>query len=155
MIVGVAAKVVPTLNGMQLEVLSPLWGPFVLINLGCALRVVGQTLTDFTATAFPFAGVSGLLEVAGLAMWGTHLWLIMAGKARIRRRPETPQASDSLATQHTPNGHASPRAGTFSRATADVRCAWVRGARQPSAEGHGGSRGDARASLPPDGVGHR
>jgi hypothetical protein len=71
----------------------------VLINLGCALRVVGQTLTDFTATAFPFAGVSGLLEVAGLAMWGTHLWLIMAGRARIRRRSETPQANDSLATR--------------------------------------------------------
>jgi hypothetical protein len=99
MIVGVAAKVVPTLNGVSPKVLSSLWGPFVLINLGCALRVVGQTLTDFTATAFPFAGVSGLLEVAGLAMWGTHLWLIMAGKARIRRRSETPQASDSLATR--------------------------------------------------------
>ena len=59
MIVGVAAKVVPTLNGVNTQDLSPLWGPFVLINAGCLLRVTGQTLTDFTPLAFPVAGVSG------------------------------------------------------------------------------------------------
>jgi hypothetical protein len=85
MIVGVAAKVVPTLNGVSSRAIASLWGPFVLINLGCALRVVGQTLTDFSVNAFPFAGVSGLFEVTGLALWGAHLWLIMAGRARIRR----------------------------------------------------------------------
>lgn len=91
MIVGVAAKVVPTLNGLRAQVLSPLWAPFVLINLGCALRVVGQTATDFTPAAFPVAGASGLLEVTGLALWGAHLWLVMAGRARIRRpAAETP-----------------------------------------------------------------
>jgi hypothetical protein len=82
MIVGVAAKVVPTLNGIDGRSLSSLWIPFVLINAGCLLRVVGQTLTDFTPLAFPFAGVSGLLEVSGLAVWGAHLALIML------RRPE-------------------------------------------------------------------
>jgi hypothetical protein len=56
----------------------------VLINLGCALRVFGQTATDFTPNAFPVAGVSGLLEVTGLAMWGTHLWLIMSGRPRLK-----------------------------------------------------------------------
>jgi hypothetical protein len=79
MIVGVAAKVVPTLGGVDVRGLSRLWGPFLLINAGCALRVVGQTLTDFTADAFLFAGVSGVLEVTGLALWGVHLWRIMAG----------------------------------------------------------------------------
>jgi hypothetical protein len=77
MIVGVAAKVVPTLNGRDVRALAPLWLPFVLLNAGCALRVVGQTLTDFTAAAFPFAAVSGVLEVSGLAVWGVHLWRIM------------------------------------------------------------------------------
>jgi hypothetical protein len=61
-----------------------LWVPFVLINAGCLLRVTAQTLTDFTPAAFPVAGVSGLLEVAGLAVWGTHLWRIMAGRAVTR-----------------------------------------------------------------------
>jgi hypothetical protein len=77
MIVGVAAKVVPTLNGRDVRALSPLWLPFALLNGGCALRVVGQTLTDFTAVSFPFTAVSGLLEVSGLAVWGVHLWAIM------------------------------------------------------------------------------
>jgi hypothetical protein len=96
MIVGVAAKVVPNLNGISSQALSSLWGPFVLLNAGCALRVVGQTLTDFTATAFPFAGVSGLLEVTALAMWGTHLWLIMASRARTRRPAEQTIENDPL-----------------------------------------------------------
>jgi hypothetical protein len=80
MIVGVAAKVVPTLNGVDVRTLSPLWGPFLLLNVGCALRVTAQTLTDWTPAAFPVAGVSGLLEVAGLSLWGWHLWSIMAGR---------------------------------------------------------------------------
>jgi hypothetical protein len=82
MIVGVAAKVVPTLNGLDVRKLSPLWLPFVLINCGCALRVTSQTLTDFTPSSFPFAGASGVLEVAGLAVWGVHLWRIMTGRVR-------------------------------------------------------------------------
>jgi hypothetical protein len=99
MIVGVAGKVVPNLNGISSKVLSPLWGPFILINVGCAMRVVGQTLTDFSATAFPFAGVSGVFEVTGLAMWGTHLWLIMTGRARVRRAVTTMSPDDSLETR--------------------------------------------------------
>jgi hypothetical protein len=90
MIVGVAARVVPTLNGVDAHRLTPLWGPFLLLNAGCALRVVAQTLTDFTPHAFPVAGVSGLLEVTGLALWGVHLWAVMAGRARFR-----PSASSS------------------------------------------------------------
>ena len=83
MIVGVAAKVVPTLNGLAANRLSPLWLPFALINAGCTLRVVGQTLTDFTPRAFALAGVSGLLEVSGLAIWGVHLWRVMSRGAKI------------------------------------------------------------------------
>ncbi len=85
MIVGVAAKVVPTLNGVNPRVLSSLWAPFLLINLGCALRVFGQTLTDFVPHAFPVAGVSGLLEVSGLAIWGVHLWCVMNSRVSLRQ----------------------------------------------------------------------
>jgi hypothetical protein len=80
MIVGVAAKVVPTLSGIDPAALSPLWGPFLLINTGCMLRVAGQTLTDFLPAAFPLTACSGFLEVAGLAWWGLHLWRIMSGR---------------------------------------------------------------------------
>lgn len=80
MIVGVSAKVVPTLNGIRIPSLTLLWGPFLLINTGCTLRVVNQTLTDFWPGAFAIAGVSGLLEVLGLSLWGWHLWQIMSGR---------------------------------------------------------------------------
>jgi hypothetical protein len=96
MIVGVAAKVVPTLNGVDVRRLPALWLPFVLLNAGCALRVTAQTLTDFWPASFPFAGVSGLLEVAGLAVWGAHLWAIMAGRVR------TPSAAGEPAQGYTP-----------------------------------------------------
>jgi len=77
MILGMAAKVVPTLNGIDPRRLSSLWLPFALVNIGCAMRVVFQIGTDFRDGAFAFAGVSGLLEVTGIAIWGVHLWRIM------------------------------------------------------------------------------
>ena len=73
MIVGVAARVVPALRSYHPSELPALWAPFVLINLGCALRVIGQTATDWTEWVFPLAGASGVLEVTGLAIWGVHL----------------------------------------------------------------------------------
>lgn len=103
MIVGVAAKVVPTLSGLRSQALTSLWAPFVLINLGCTLRVLGQTATDFTPAAFSIAGVSGLLEVTGLALWGGHLWLVMSGRPRIRHAAVEPaqQISGPINGQHT------------------------------------------------------
>jgi hypothetical protein len=84
MILGVSSRVVPTLNGADVSRLSRLWVPFVLLNLGCALRVTTQIATDLTASAFPLTGVSGVLEVTALAVWATHLWRVMAGRPRYR-----------------------------------------------------------------------
>lgn len=81
MIVGVAAKFVPVFSGVDARTLTALWAPFVLLNTGCTLRVVFQTLTDFTPLAFPVAGVSGLLEVTALALWGAHLAGLMLRRA--------------------------------------------------------------------------
>jgi hypothetical protein len=89
MIVGMASRVVPTLNGVDVRRLPALWGPFLLLNAGCLLRVIAQTMTDFTPFAYPLAGASGLLEVLGLTLWGVHLWRIMYGGAG---------AADSLST---------------------------------------------------------
>ncbi len=79
LILGMAAKVVPTLNGVDIRRLRPLWLPFALVNAGCFMRVTFQIGTDFAEWAYPVAGVSGLLEVTGIAIWGVHLWRIMAG----------------------------------------------------------------------------
>jgi hypothetical protein len=92
MIVGVAARIVPTLNGLDVRRLPGLWLPFLLINAGCALRVLAQTATDFSSSSFPLAGLSGLLEVAGLAVWGAHLWRIMAGRSSGAQTQESPPA---------------------------------------------------------------
>ena len=77
MIMGFAAKVVPTLNGVDTRGLSRLWAPFVLVNLGCFLRVSTQTLTDWHPAFFAVIGLSGTLEVTGLAWWGFGLMQIM------------------------------------------------------------------------------
>lgn len=77
MIMGFAAKVVPTLNGVDTRRLSGLWGPFLLVNVGCFLRVSVQSLTDWHPLFFAFIGISGTLEVAGLAWWGAGLVRIM------------------------------------------------------------------------------
>lgn len=78
MILGVSARVVPILAGVDAKKLDPLWVPFLLINLGCAGRVGLQILTDFApAVAYPLIGLTGFLEVVALAWWGIGLWRVM------------------------------------------------------------------------------
>lgn len=82
-IVGFASRLAAILGGRPL----PRWvltASLVLLNAGCALRVTMQAATDLTAGAFPIAGISGTLEVAGLTIWGAAM------AARLRRPlPET------------------------------------------------------------------
>jgi hypothetical protein len=94
MIMGVAAKVVPTLNGRDTRQLTALWGPFLLVNIGCFLRVSLQAMTDLDPRFFAVVGMSGILEVAGLAWWGAGLARIM-----IQGKRET-VAADSPAHPH-------------------------------------------------------
>jgi hypothetical protein len=77
MIMGVGAKVTATLNGVDPLSLSRLAGPFSLVNIGCMLRVAMQPLTDWSDGIYPFLGISGTLEVAGLAWWGLGLVVII------------------------------------------------------------------------------
>jgi hypothetical protein len=82
MIMGMAAKVVPTLNGRDPRTLPALWLPFVLVNVGCFLRVSLQTGTDWHPLFFPAVGISGILEVSGLTIWGLGLARIMISGKR-------------------------------------------------------------------------
>ena len=76
-IVGFASRLAAILGGRPLPP-RLLTLSLVLLNAGCALRVTMQAATDLTAGAFPVAGVSGTLEVAGLTIWG----LAMAARLR-------------------------------------------------------------------------
>jgi NnrS protein len=78
MILGVSSRVVPILAGADSRRMNSLWAPFVLINLGCAGRVMLQILTDFVPnTAYPLLGFTGFIEFAALLWWGTELWRTM------------------------------------------------------------------------------
>lgn len=78
MIVGVASRVVPILSGVDSKRISSLWGPFILLNVGCLGRVALQILTDFRPQlAFSLIGITGVLELAGFAWWGVELWRTM------------------------------------------------------------------------------
>jgi hypothetical protein len=77
MIMGVAGRVVPILAGVDGNRISSLWGPFILINLGCAGRVLLQVATDFTARAYPFVGATGFIELLALSWWGVEMWRTM------------------------------------------------------------------------------
>jgi len=78
MIIGVSSRVVPILAGIDSNQLTSLWGPFVLLNTGCAGRVFLQIMTDWRpATAYSLIGVTGVLELTALAWWGIGLWRVM------------------------------------------------------------------------------
>lgn len=78
MIMGVSARVAPILAGIDSKQMNSLWGPFLLINLGCTGRVVLQVLTDFIpGTAYSLIGFTGFIELTALAWWGVELWRTM------------------------------------------------------------------------------
>ena len=78
MILGVSARVVPILAGVDAKRMDTLWAPFVLFNAGCAGRVVLQVLTDFIpGIAYALIGFTGFVELAALAWWGMELWRTM------------------------------------------------------------------------------
>jgi hemerythrin-like domain-containing protein len=99
-IVGVASRIVPTLNGVAAHSLPGLWAPFLLINVGCAVRVLGQVATDLTSWAFPVTGLSGVLEVTGLALWGGHLWAVMAGRYASRESQASLEPGGVITPDH-------------------------------------------------------
>jgi hypothetical protein len=78
MILGVSSLVVPILAGVDAAKLTSLWGPFILITIGNAGRVVLQILTDWAPqAAYPLVGFTGFIEVVALGWWGIHLWRVM------------------------------------------------------------------------------
>ena len=92
MIMGVSSRVVPILAGIDARRMNSLWAPFVLINVGCAGRVLFQVLTDFVpSVAFPLVGFTGFIEFSALLWWGPELWgtmnLAKTTRARLLTAP--------------------------------------------------------------------
>ncbi len=96
MILGVSSKVVPVLGGLDPGRLSSLRATFWLVNIGNAMRVLFQILTDSYSWAYPLMGISAWLEVSGLILWAIDLWRAMgrqplaaAASATVAIAPET------------------------------------------------------------------
>jgi hypothetical protein len=87
MILGVSSKIVPTLAGLDLRRLGGLWPTFLLVNLGCFLRVTLQVATDHWPGAFAVLVVSAVLETAGIALWAVHLARVMLASRRAEHGP--------------------------------------------------------------------
>jgi len=92
MILGVSSRVVPILAGIDSRAMDSLWGPFILINLGCAGRVVLQLASDFVPhLAYPPLGFTGFIELTALLWWGVELWRTMndakSGRAKLLTAP--------------------------------------------------------------------
>jgi hypothetical protein len=78
MILGVSSRVVPILAGIDAKRMNSLWAPFILLNVGCAGRVLLQVLTDFIPTiAYSMIGFTGFIELFALGWWGIELWRTM------------------------------------------------------------------------------
>jgi hypothetical protein len=94
MIVGVSSKVVPTLSGVDVRRAPALWPTFWLLNVGNGLRIATEIATDYTAAAYRVMGVSGFIEVAGLALWGYELVRNMRVGRRLERQAWAGMASE-------------------------------------------------------------
>jgi hypothetical protein len=82
MILGVSSKIVPVLGGLNPSQVGTLRATFWLVNIGNAMRVTFQILTDSYTWAYPVMAASAWIEVAGLAIWAFDLWRAMG------RRPK-------------------------------------------------------------------
>lgn len=84
MILGMSVRLMErTRDGATLPT-GQLWVAFVLVNVGCLMRVVFQAATDMGQVFYPVAGMSGVLELSGIGLWA--LWMIPAlwlGKGKV------------------------------------------------------------------------
>lgn len=60
---------------------------FILLNLGCFLRVSLQIATDFVPAAFSLISISGTLEFCAIVVWGLPLLLAISRKNNCQHTP--------------------------------------------------------------------
>lgn len=99
MIIGISSRAVAAFHSVPMRTLPSLWGPFILVNTGCFLRVTLQTLTDWHPLFYDVVGISGLLELTGITWWGIGLIALMR---RGRGHPSTLRLNSRLALDARP-----------------------------------------------------
>ena len=78
MILGCASKMIPLSKGVKLCSTKLLDVTFVLINVGCVLRVVSQPLSvHFYPQLYSIMGFSGFIEYAAMFFFGINVWTTM------------------------------------------------------------------------------
>ena len=83
-IIGFSSRIVPNIIGVEDSSLPRLWPTFLLLNIGNGARVVLEVATDFTSAAFRPMGVTGFVELVGLALWGTHILNLLTQRSKFR-----------------------------------------------------------------------
>ncbi|MDR4497603.1 MAG: DUF1858 domain-containing protein [Candidatus Scalindua sp.] len=78
MIIGYASKMIPTFKGINM---SSMWLSnlsFVLLNLGCFLRVATQIMIGLSGDFYySVIGISGWIELVAIGMFGYNVWKTM------------------------------------------------------------------------------
>ena len=83
MIMGMAARIVPAFAATRLYSSSLLIGTWVCLMAGTLLRVPSQALYTTVGGPFvPLLGLSGVLQLAALLLFGWNLWRTLATSAR-------------------------------------------------------------------------
>lgn len=90
MIIGYASKMVPTFKGINMHSLRLSNTTFILINIGCFMRVFSQIMVGISGGNFVFyvaAGTSGWFELAALGIFGYNLWRTMNTTQEVKSLP--------------------------------------------------------------------
>lgn len=76
LIFGFASRIIPISQGIKLHSYTLLTKIFILINVGCAIRVIFQPVAVHTgsAPAFWLMGVSGFIECLAILLFGINIW---------------------------------------------------------------------------------
>jgi iron-sulfur cluster repair protein YtfE (RIC family) len=76
MIFGFASRIIPISQGIKLYSYTLLTKIFILINVGCAIRVIFQPVAVHTGSTFAFLlmGISGFVECVAILLFGINIW---------------------------------------------------------------------------------
>ncbi len=80
MIVGVGTHVVCRMNSLPETKTPAFHTTFWLLNVGNAVRVFSEILTEQSVVAFKLMGITGFVEFTGLLVWGIWMYKAMNGK---------------------------------------------------------------------------
>ncbi len=94
MIMGMAARIVPAFAATRLYSRSLLIGAWMCLMAGTLLRVPSQALyTQVGGPFVPLLGLSGVIQLLGLLLFGWNLWQTLAHSATSRAAAASPPAS--------------------------------------------------------------